>query len=195
VAPVSLDPQLPASVFFDFNINPATAGIGQVHGDRPVVYREVRIRHAGGEATRASAKRVQELLREAGHIGPVRIYGDATGKSAKTTGPADHAVLREMFPQAVWCIRSTNPHEKDRVSAVNSVCESMTGAHRLLIDPSNRGLIADLEQVIFADNGELDKKSNPDLTHLSDGLGYWIVKDFPTVAPPVRAGAMSIDWL
>lgn len=194
VGPVLLDPHTPACLFFDFNINPATAGIGQVHGDRPCVYREVKIRHAGGEATRAAGRRVQELLLEARHIGELRIYGDATGKSAKTTGPADHAVLRELFPRATWCIRHSNPHEKDRVAAVNSVCESMTGAHRLLVDPSCLGLIADLEQVIFAENGELDKKSNPELTHLSDGLGYWIVRDFPPVSL-LRAGGARVEWL
>lgn len=195
VGPVTFDPQAPVCLSFDFNINPATATIGQVHGDRPCVWREVKITHAGGEATKASAQKVQAHLRHAGHIGPMRIYGDATGKSAKTTGPADHAVLRDLFPHATWCIRSTNPHEKDRVAAVNAVSESMTGVHRLLVDPGCPALIADLEQVIFAENGELDKKSNPALTHLSDALGYWIVKDFPVVTPPVRAGGMSVDWI
>jgi Terminase large subunit, T4likevirus-type, N-terminal len=194
VGPVLFQPLAPVYLFFDFNINPATAGIGQRVGNCPYVYREVKIRHAGGEATRAAARRVQELLREAHHSGPIRIYGDATGKSAKTTGPADHAVLRELFPSATWCIPGHNPHEKDRVSAVNACCESMSGDHRLLIDPVNVGLIADLEQVIFAENGELDKKSNPELTHLSDGLGYWLVRDFPPVIK-TRAGAMDVPWI
>jgi len=194
VAPVELQTLAPVCVSFDFNINPATAVIGQRQGDRAVVYREVKIRHAGGEATRATARRVKDILAEAGHDGPMRIYGDATGKSAKTTGPADHAVLRDVFPHALWCIPHGNPHEKDRVAAVNGVCETMTGAHRLIVDPVNVGVIADLEQVIYAENGELDKKSNPELTHLSDALGYWLVRDFPPVSL-TRAGGMSVDWL
>lgn len=179
VKPVMLRPSDPVCVFFDFNINPATAGIAQRDGDLGRVYREVKIRHAGGEATRAAARLVRELLDEAGHTGDVRIYGDATGRGAKTTGPSDHAVLRELFPGATWCIPTANPHEKDRVAAVNAACATMTGRHRLEIDPSCVGLIADLEQVIFTDAGELDKKQNPELTHLSDGLGYWVVRDFP----------------
>lgn len=194
VRSVVLEPLAPVCVFFDFNINPSTAGIGQRQGDRGCVYREVKIRHAGGEATRAAARRVKELLEEAHHQGGVRIYGDATGKSAKTTGPADHAVLREVFPGATWCIPGGNPHEKDRVAAVNGVCESMEGTHRLEVDPSCVGMIADLEQVIFADNGELDKKSNAELTHLSDGLGYWIVRDFPPVSL-ARAGFARMEHL
>jgi hypothetical protein len=185
VKPVVLETGWPVNVCIDFNINPATATIGQVQGGQPALWREVKIRHAGGEATRAVARRVKALLQEAKHTGPVRIYGDATGKAAKTTGPADHAVLREVFPGAIWCIPSANPHEKDRVAAVNACCESMSGEHRLRIDPSCHALIADLEQVIFADNGELDKKSNPELTHLSDGLGYWLARDFPLRRAPV----------
>jgi len=194
VGTIQLDPQLPARVFFDFNVDPATAGIGQAHGDRPVVWREVRLTHRGGEATRATAMRVKQLLAEVRHHGEVRIYGDATGRSAKTTGPADHAVVRELFPSALWCILGSNPHEKDRVSAVNAVCESMAGHHRLLVDQTCTGIIADLEQVIYAENGELDKKSNPMLTHHSDGLGYWIVRDYPPVTR-VKAGGMTVDWV
>jgi len=194
MAPVAFRPSDPVYLFFDFNINPATGGIGQRVGPCPSVYREVRIRHAGGEATRAAARRVKDLLLEARHVGPIRIYGDATGRSAKTTGPADHQVLRELFPTATWCIPHANPHEKDRVSAVNACCESASGEHRLTVDPSCVGLIADLEQVIFAENGELDKKSNPELTHVSDALGYWLAKDFPPVVK-TRAGGMSVDWL
>lgn len=194
VAAATLDPRAPVCLFFDFNINPATAGIGQRQGDRAVVYREVKIRHAGGEATRATARRVKELLDEAGHQGGVRIYGDATGQAAKTTGPADHAVLREVFPGAAWCIPHGNPHEKDRVSAVNAVCESAEGLHRLAVDPSCVGLIADLEQVIFDDSGKLDKESNRELSHLSDGVGYWLVRDFPPVSQ-TRLGFARMEHL
>jgi len=194
VKPVSLHLSDPVCLFFDFNIEPATAGIGQRQGDRAVVWREVKLTHRGGEATKATGERVQALLREAQHTGPIRIYGDATGRSAKTTGPADHAVLRGLFPGATWCIPHANPHEKDRVSAVNGCCETVTGRHRLEVDPACHGLIADLEQVIYAENGELDKKSNPMLTHLSDGLGYWLVRDFPP-APLLRAGFARAEWL
>lgn len=194
VKPVTVDVSAPVCLFFDFNIDPATAGIGQRQGDRACILREVQLTHRGGEATRAAATRIKELLTEAHHSGQVRIYGDATGKSAKTTGPADHAVLREMFPGALWCIPGHNPHEKDRVAAVNGCCESMSGRHRLEVDPSCVGLIADLEQVIYAENGELDKKTNPMLTHLSDGLGYWLVRDFPP-APQTKAGAARVEWL
>lgn len=179
VRPVEMDPQATAYVTFDFNVDPATAVIGWRDGEYVRIWREVFLTHRGGEATAASARKAQELLQEIGHKGPIRLYGDATGKSAKTTGPSDHVVIRETFPRAAWCIPGEQPHTKDRYSAVNSRCCTATGVRRLVVDPSCRHLIADLEQVIFDEHGVEDQKSNPMLTHVSAALGYWLVKDFP----------------
>lgn len=194
VKPVVLNPALPVCCSFDFNVEPATAIIGQRDGQIPRVWREVRLAHRGGEATRAAAKAVKAHLDGVNYRGQVRIYGDATGKNAKTTGPADHAVLREIFPGAIWCIPVANPHEHDRVAAVNSCCETISGIKRLEVDPSCPALIADLEQVVLDVNGEIDKRTNPDLTHLSDALGYWLCRDFPP-APKTMAGSMRVEWL
>lgn len=194
VRPLQIEPGDPVCLFFDFNVDPATAGIGQRVGDHAHILGVTRITHRGGEATLANARAIKAKLVERGHTGEVRIYGDATGRSAKTTGPADHGVLREVFPGAIWCIPTANPHERDRVAAVNRLCCAMNGQRRLLVDPSCASLIADLEQVIYAENGELDKKTNPMLTHISDALGYWLVRDFPPVSQ-VRAGMDRVEWL
>lgn len=193
VRPVQLDIALPVCVSFDFNINPATATIGQGYGPDARVWREVFVTHAGGEATRAAAQAVKSLL--ANWHGAIRIYGDPSGKAAKTTGPSDHAVLREMFPQATWCISPSAPHVRDRVAAVNARCETMDGAHHFAVDPSCVHLIADLEQVIFKDNGEFDKDSNKLLTHVSDALGYWVHREFPLVKPTITVGRARIERL
>ncbi len=189
VRPVTLEPALPVCLAFDFNVDPATAILGQQHGGYVRVWREVRITDAGGEATSAVAERARTLLGEAGYRGPVHVYGDATGKAAKTTGPSDHAVLRAKFPGASWRIPHAQPHVKDRIAAVNTRCLTADDKRHLTVDPTCIGLIKDLEQVTFL-NGEIDKKTNPALTHLSDALGYWIVREFPTVhRGPVAAFA------
>jgi hypothetical protein len=195
-APVALEYALPACVAFDFNVNPATAVIWQYRNQDAWVWREVYITHAGGEATEASAAGARDLLRNAGFNGEVRLYGDAAGKAAKTTGPSDHAVIKQVFPNARWCVPHAAPHVKDRVRSVNARLQTMDGAHHLRIDPSCRHLISDLEQVIFLDNGELDKKSNPMLTHISDALGYGIHREFPVVKPAVTVGSMVAErWM
>lgn len=197
VQPVALERSLPVAVSFDFNVHPATAVIGQKVGDECRVWREVWIEHAGGEATRASASKVKQYLQEIHWQGQVRIYGDPAGTASKTTGPSDHQVVRDVLSQGfdtAWCIARAHPHVRDRVAAVNARCETMDGRHHLMLDPSCKRLQADLEQVVFADNGDLDQKTNKLLTHISDAFGYWVERDFP---PVTRAtiGVTRSRWL
>ena len=181
VREVQLEHSLPVCISFDFNVNPSSAVIGQGRQDECRIWREVFVTHAGGEATRAAAMQAKRLLDEAGWRGAIRIYADASGASDKTTGPSDHAAVREIFPGATWCVPRGNPHVRDRYAAVNSRAQTGDGVRHLTVDPFCRHLIADFEQVIYADNGEADKKSNPMLTHVSDAAGYWIVYEWPVV--------------
>lgn len=194
VKPVTLSQSLPVHLAFDFNVNPATAVIGQAYQDECRIWREVFITHAGGEATWASATKARDLLQQAGYRGPIYLYGDATGTAMKTTGPSDHAVLKQVFPHATWRFPTSNPHPRDRVAAVNSRCCSADGKRHLVVDPSCVKLIGDLEQVIFADNGELDQKSNQMLTHISDAAGYWIHREWPPVRRTM-AGTAYVEAL
>lgn len=192
IKPVTLEKGFPVSVSFDFNVNPATAVIAQKVRDECRVWREVFLTHRGGEATKASASDVKRLLSD--WRGPVRVYGDATGRAAKTTGPSDHAVLMEVFKHAVWNIPSENPHVRDRIAAVNGRCETADGKTHMVVDPLCERLISDLEQVAFAENGELDQKSNPMLTHISDALGYFVYQEWPPVNQAAAATA-HVGWL
>jgi hypothetical protein len=191
VLAVELDPGSPAHLSFDFNINPATAVIGQASGGFVRVWREVYLEYLGGDATVSAARECKRLLAQAGHRSDVRVYGDSTGKSGKTTGPSDHQVLKSEFPGATWCIPKDQPHVRDRIASVNTLCATHSGLRRMSIDPSCKRLIADLEQVQFKENGEVDKSTNGQLTHVSDALGYWLVKDYPVVKRKVTVGGMN----
>jgi len=194
VQPVALEQGAPVSVTFDFNIQPSTALICQRIGDEARIWREIWITSAGGEATRAAATRARELIAEAGYHGPIHIYGDPAGRAGKTTGPSDHAVLRDVFKGATFYIPNAPPHVKDRIEAVNARCQAASGERKFTVDPSCEHLIGDLEQVVYTDAGELDKRGNPMLTHISDALGYWIHQAWP----PVKRGGFGmghVSWL
>jgi hypothetical protein len=196
VGDVQLDHALPACIGFDFNIQPATAVIWQFRHDRAWVWREVFVLHAGGEATWAAASTARKFLDEAGFTGPIRLYGDPAGKSGKTTGPSDHAVIKAAFPAATWCIAQAHPHVRDRVAAVNARCLTADGQRHLMIDASCRRLIADLEQVTFKDDGQLLKEPGSLLTHVSDALGYGIHREFPLAKPAITVGSVRSEyWL
>jgi hypothetical protein len=195
VAPVELSRQHAINITFDFNVNPATAVLWQKVRDEARAWRDVWIEHAGGEATEASASGAKQLLASVHWTGPVRLYGDPAGQSAKTTGPSDHEVIRRLFPAAAWCVPTSAPHIRDRVAAVNTRCKTADGKAHLVVDPLCVHLVNDLEQVtmpMLTDPSE--KRKNPMLTHVSDAFSYAIHFEWP----PVKKGGMAeghAHWL
>ena len=81
-----------------------------------------------------------------------------------------------------------NPKEADRINAVNSRLRSMTGQIRLMVDRHAPMTIKDFDGVPLLEGGakEIDKKKTPELTHLTDALGYYVARKYP-----VRGGAMQ----
>jgi hypothetical protein len=76
-------------------------------------------------------------------------------------------------------VKNINPLVVNRVNAVNKALEG-----NLIVDESCKAMINDLERVTNIPNTrEIDKKVNPELTHMSDALGYSIVWEFPCVKP------------
>ena len=122
------------------------------------------------------------------HQGDVHVYGDATGGaggSAQTEG-SDWDIVRKMFKdkwrRIYYFIPSMNPRERVRVNAVNSRLMSTTGVIRMMVDPDKcPNIVKDFEgtRLLEGGSGEIDKKADPNLTHLTDGLGYYIVYRFP----------------
>ena len=70
------------------------------------------------------------------------------------------------------------PRIVDSVNAVNKICEG-----NLIIDPSCKGLITDLEQTVNKPGTREIDKSNKERTHFSDGLRYAIDFEYPIIKP------------
>lgn len=204
--PLKYNPRRPIAFCFDFNVDPGICAVvqeqelpGQYERDhqtgalllnRPAwgsgVIGEVWIpRNSNTPAV------CRKLIEDwGGHEGAVVCYGDATGGSrgsAKVQGSdwdLIKATLRPHFgANLTFQVPAANPAERARVNAMNSRLKSASGDIRLMVDPAKAPrVVKDLEGVVVlkGGGGELDKKSNADLTHISDGLGYYIVKEFPT---------------
>jgi hypothetical protein len=77
----------------------------------------------------------------------------------------------------------SNPPERARLNAVNSRLLSTDDTIRFLIDPiSCPHVIEDLEGTILVEggSGQIDKDDNQIMTHLTDGIGYYIEKKHST---------------
>lgn len=139
------------------------------------------------------------------HEGDVYVYGDATGGtggSAQVEG-TDWDLVRQEFKQAERMGRAKwknvyyrtdfvhlglgmtqNPPERVRVNSVNTRMLTVAGRKRFLLDPKHcPKLSEDFEGVRLVEggSGEIDKKHDPMLTHLSDGVGYYIVHQYPVM--------------
>jgi hypothetical protein len=205
VQPVAYRKQVAICWALDFNVNPMCSIIAQIedvstHSDVWSGFRSVRINVVDEivlsdsntmEACRALVSRL-EPVNPNGTL-DLRVYGDATGGARSTAGKSDYHIIREFFRseprfRVTYHVRSANPPIRDRVNAVNAMLCNSQGLRRLCIDPRCRRLIRDCERVVWKADGygnlgtQMDK-SDPELTHVSDALGYLIEKECPLRSP------------
>ena len=199
-ARLEYNPKAPLAVCFDFNVDPGVAVICQEQvlpgqeddfGDEVVgtgVIGEVHIPQNSN--TPAVCRKILEDWGD--HDGPVSLYGDATGGargSAKVTG-SDWDIIKSMLHGASYRVPPANPTERSRLNSMNTRLRSASGVIRLMVDPVKApNTVKDLDGVRLLEggSGEIDKKIDPKLSHLSDALGYYVVKEFP-VASMVATG-------
>jgi len=189
------NPKKPISFHFDFNVAPGVAVIAQEMGaDVFKVAPGKTITVAIGEVyipRNSTTPRVcQKLIKDWGrHQSNIICYGDATGGakgSAKVRGSDWDLIKQELMPyigdRLYFKVPKANPQERQRVNSVNSRLKSATGDVKLMIDGKEcPHLVKDLEGVTVIEGGagEIDKKADPNLTHISDAFGYYIHREFP----------------
>lgn len=187
-------------VCFDFNVAPGVAAVLQeqtlpngLHGTG--VIGEVYIPR--NSSTPAICRRFAADW--GSHQGAVVCYGDATGGargSAKVGGSDWDLIRAELAPvygaRLRFSVARGNPPERVRINAVNARLKNAVGEVRLMIDPAKAPNVQkDFEGVrlLAGGVGEIDKKADPVLSHLSDAIGYYIAREFPLVVREITAHA------
>lgn len=205
-APLKYDPKRELILCFDFNVDPGVCAVvqeqvlpgqyerdakGLIQLDRPIfgtgVIGEVYI-----ERNSNTPAVCRKIIQDWGkHVGQVTCYGDATGGArgtAKVSGSDWDLISAELKPvfgsRLTLDVPAANPPERSRINAMNSRLMTATGIIRMLVDPVRAlHVVKDLDGVVLlkGGSGELDKNATPKLTHISDGLGYYIAKKFPVI--------------
>jgi hypothetical protein len=189
------NPKRPLVFCFDFNVAPGVAVVCQELGaDVFKVAPGTTVTVALGEVyinAKSNTVMVCNRLIESweDHPGNVICYGDSTGGakgSAKVRGSDWDLIKETLTPvfgdRLYFNVPKTNPRERQRVNAVNSRLMSASGLVRFLIDGKYcPHLVDDLEgvRVLEGSAGELDKKTDLNLTHISDAAGYYIAYEYP----------------
>ena len=149
-----IDPNLPLLCGMDFNIDPMTAVLCQLHGEEVWVPAIVEQRHS-------NTTRLGKYLMET--YGSLELWVDASGNARQhAMGVSDVDILRQLghkvfFRQVL--------RESDKYNAVRAMVCSAAGTRRLYIDPSCQRLIERMEQLGPDDEDD----------HLTDALGYLIL--------------------
>ena len=119
------------------------------------------------------------------HNGLVNLFGDATGGAKRSSGVrgSDWDIIKEKFDDYFdyECrYRKANPNVRVRINSVNSRMVATNGCIGTIIDRKCKNLIRDLEGVTCDDQGDIQKTDKTSmLTHISDGFGYYIHREYP----------------
>jgi hypothetical protein len=184
VRELSVDGAAPLLWALDFNVDPMCSVVAQIGGATVRVLDEIVL---GRATTRQACDEFQARYRN--HCGGVVIYGDASGGRQQTTGSSDYQIIQAYFRQAgyprwEYKVPKANPPVRDRVMLVNAKLRSAGGEVHLLIDRKCKGLAKDFEQVVYKPESTIvDKERDPQLTHLSDALGYLVWQECREMPP------------
>lgn len=164
--------ELPLALTFDFNVNPTSLLLIQ----NQEVHRVKKEYSLKNSSTIETCKRFCEEFKEHRDKLMLYVHGDAAGSNRhSTTGFSDYHYIQEMLTHYGYRfqlkVMARNPAIVDRLSAVNSHLKSMTGLHRIEIDPQCSELIRDLSSQPLDGRFPSDKNN---LGHKADALGYYI---------------------
>mgnify|MGYP001165749142 CR=1 FL=1 len=196
-AHLDYNPRAPLIFCYDFNVDPGVAAVCQEYpmldeGENLIIGDSItgvigEVHIPRGSNTVLVTRKLINMYRK--HESWIKVYGDATGGArgtAKILG-SDWEIIRDMLHQAfgdrvVMRVGRSNPPERARVNSVNSRLKSGTGVIRLVVDPNKAPhVVRDFEgvRVVEGGSGEIDKKRDPALSHLTDSIGYYIHTEFP----------------
>ena len=170
------DPKKPIYIGQDFNTDPLCAVLWQKYHEKPNIriFKTYSLSHAG-EGDLLTERLCQQIKQEYPN-NTYYSYPDATGVARHSSARySDIDILRKHFKVRV---KHINPLVVNRVNAMNRVLQD-----NLIIDPSCQDIINDLERTVNKPNTREIDKSNKELTHLTDALGYSVEWEYPVVKP------------
>lgn len=180
------------SFCFDFNVEPGVAAVIQEQQHPKLSSRLVtgvigEVHIPRSSTTVLVCDRLIKDWRE--HQGPVVCYGDASGGargSAKVSGSDWDIIKSKLLPvfgdRLSFRVPRANPPERARVNSVNTRLRNAKGQVFMLVDPVRAPhVVTDFEgtRTVEGGSGEIDKKADRTLTHVTDAVGYYVVEEYP----------------
>lgn len=157
------DASLPVLCGMDFNVDPMTCVVGQLHGEDLFLLKEIVLPHS-------STEEMAPILRR--EFPEAMVYADYTGRARNhVTGKSDLDLLRE-FGFSVKTRRIA--HVKDKLHAVNRrLRNALSDETTLYFHPEMKKTISSFEKLTWDSEGRgVDKRHGHD--HLADCVAYLV---------------------
>ena len=155
----------------DFNIDPMSAAVFQIHNNIINLIDEIVI----------YSSNTDELVKEIKTRYPNRqiiVYPDPACRQRKTSagGMTDLNILQNAG--LTVRVKNAHPQVRDRINAVNSRLKNTNDQRMMFIDPKCKNIIRGLERHLYKEaTTQPDKDSGFD--HMNDAIGYAVDYLFP----------------
>ena len=177
VQKVQYNRALPVRLGIDWNVDPECAVLFQLYETTPKirVFDCIALSHSGSGdlLTERMVNTIKTKYPNSEYV----AYPDATGHKRGSSAMYSDIDLLMKGGFKVKAMK-TNPLVIDRVNAVNKALQG-----NLVIDPSCKDIIQDLEKTSNKEGTREIDKSNKNLTHMSDALGYAVHWELPIIKP------------
>lgn len=199
---VTLRPDLPLQLAFDFNLNPGSHLLVGQYDRRHDLFTTVHEIFGPRMKTPVAMDALAKLLKQypEGQFHETQVFGDASGdtESTKSTRPGetDYTIIMERLKQMGLKpqikVPSKNPPVRDRLATMNdALCDSAAESHYKVHPLNCPRLVRDLKEVKEDEDGGIDK-SDEDLTHPSDADSYRVFWLRPLRRLPTDTGRIAI---
>jgi hypothetical protein len=185
------DPHKRVAFCFDFNVSPGVAGIIQEQKLPNGLMGSGIIGEVHIPRNSNTVRVCNKLIEDWGdHQGKIALQGDATGGasgSAKVQG-SDWDLIKSTLSnhygnqKLIHRVPRANGAERVRVNTLNTRLLNANDEVRMMVDPSKAPhVVKDFEgvRVLEGGSGEIDKDYDKRLTHHTDYVGYYVVREFP----------------
>lgn len=198
--PVKFLPELTIHWSWDFNVKPAVHSVlAHHHKGKSFVFDEIAVGNTPSNVDEFCSRYPKD------RVAAIKLYGDYNG-TLGTNGTTDYMEIQKTlyergYPYPELCVYGGNPIVRSRTNNFNRLLEDAAGDVRYYVNIEKcPRLVRDLEQVRWAEkSSDIDKSTDPTLTHASDAEGYrlWVM-DTPEWATrtgrPKRPPVMSEQY-
>jgi hypothetical protein len=186
IAKQTYQPERELIVSADYNVDPMCWVIAQLIDGKFCVIGEI---YEHNSYTQSALDRLWSQYST--HRGGFVFYGDPSANSRNVNSDTTSTTIIkndrrfDSYKLKQVKYKPVHPLRRDRYAAVNSALRSVDGHIKILIDPSCKELIKDLQKVFYKEGTSEADTSDKSVGHITDALGYaveylWPIKRIST---------------